>query len=83
MTTDLLVAIVLAAAAVAAGLLAIHRWGPGRSRNWVHCPEKKVDAQILVERKEGSFGALTPPDVASCSLLPEGKVDCEKKCLRG
>lgn len=82
MTVDLVVAIIVAAAVVAAGLFAIHRWGPGRYRNWVRCPEKKVDAQILIERQEGSFGALTPPDVAACSLLPEGKVDCDKKCLQ-
>ena len=82
MTIDLLAAIVLAVAVVAAGLLAIHHWGPGRSREWVRCPESKVEAQILVERQEGSFAALTTPDVVACSLLPEGQVDCGKKCLQ-
>jgi hypothetical protein len=74
-------AILVAAAMVAAGLYAIHHWGPGRKRRWVHCPEKDVDAEVTVERKEGSFAALLPPDVAACSLLPDQKVDCEKKCL--
>jgi hypothetical protein len=82
MTIDLLAAIVLAVAVVAAGLLAIHHWGPGRFRQWVRCPESKVEAQILLERQEGSFAALTPPDIVACSLLPEGKVDCDKKCLQ-
>jgi Flp pilus assembly protein CpaB len=82
MTFDPLFAIIVAAGVVAAGLFAIHRWGPGRSRRWVHCPEKETDAQVLVERKEGSFGALLPPDVVSCSLLPGGPVDCDKACLR-
>ena len=81
MTLDPLLAILLAAVVVAAGLFAIHRWGPGRSRRWVHCPEKDRDAQVLVERKEGSFAALLPPDVVTCSLLPEGKVDCDQECL--
>ena len=82
MTFELVLALIAAAVGVALGLLAIHHWGPRRTRNWVHCPEKNVDARITVERKEGSFAALLPPDVASCSLLPEGDVTCEKKCLR-
>jgi hypothetical protein len=80
-TFDLLVAIVVAAAVVGGGLYTIHRWGPRREARAVRCPEKKTEAQIVVERREGSFAALMPPDVAACSLLPEGKVDCEKKCL--
>ncbi len=75
-------AVVVGAGVVAAGLYAIHRWGPGARRRAVACPEKKVWADIDVERKEGSFGALTEPDVASCSLLPEGPVTCDKACIR-
>lgn len=82
MDIDLLAAIVIAVIVVVAGLLAIHHWGPGRYREWVRCPERKVEAQILVERREGSFATLTPPDIVACSLLPEGKVDCGKKCLQ-
>ena len=81
MTTDLVLAILGAILVVAAGLYAIYRWGPGRAARVVHCPEKKVAAQVVLERQEGSFGALLEPDITACSLLPEGRVDCEKKCL--
>jgi hypothetical protein len=80
-TFDLFVALVVAVAVIAAGLYAIHRSGPRREPRAVRCPEKKTEAHIVVERREGSFAALMPEDVAACSLLPEGKVDCEKKCL--
>ena len=81
MTTGLLLATVIAVAIVAVGLYLIHRWGPGLTRRSVHCPEKKVQADIAVEQKEGSFGALLKPDVVSCSLFPEGSVECDKKCV--
>lgn len=82
MTTDLLFFGAVAAAVVVAGLYLIHRYGPGVVRRRVRCPEKKTQAQVAVLRKEGSFGALVEADVISCSLVPEGPIDCEKKCLR-
>lgn len=81
MTTDLLFFCAIAAGVVAAGLYLVYRWGPGVARRRVRCPEKKTQAQVAVLRKEGSFGALVEADVISCSLLPEGPIDCSKKCL--
>ncbi|MFQ5664630.1 MAG: hypothetical protein ACE5HL_12460 [Terriglobia bacterium] len=62
-------------------LLTIRRWGPGRSRHWVRCPEKKRRAKVVVEYKESEFGRVRAVDVKDCSLLPDQPVDCDKECL--
>jgi len=76
---------VLAMAAVAGawGVFAytVRRWGPGRRRRSVRCPEKKRRARLVVEQREGDFGSLRVVDVDACSLLPEGPVTCGKECL--
>ena len=80
MTPAVWLAVVVALAILTAGGYLIHRWGPGIVRRSLRCPEKNVQAEIEVLRKEGSFGAILNDDVLSCSLLPGG-VDCDKKCL--
>ncbi len=82
MDNGVAVAIVAGVLALAFAGWAIYNWGPGVKRRTVHCPEKKVPAEVDVVQKEGSFGALVDADVASCSLLPGGPVDCGKECLR-
>lgn len=59
----------------------IRRWGPGRSRHWVRCPEHKKRARVLVDYKEGDFGSVRATDVKACSLLPEQPPTCDKECL--
>lgn len=60
----------------------LRRWGPGRARRSVRCPEKNQRARLRVEQREGDFGSLRVVDVETCSLLPEGPVTCDKECLK-
>jgi len=60
---------------------AIRRWGPGPARLRTRCPERRARAQLIVLHREGGFGEIYPADVARCSLLGAGPVDCEKACL--
>lgn len=59
----------------------VRRWGPGRARRSVRCPEKNQKARLMVEQREGDFGSLRVVDVTACSLLPDEKVTCGKECL--
>lgn len=61
--------------------LAVWYWGPGEREHIVKCPEKKINAKVLVEQREGDFGRLRMADIERCSLLPEGPVACDKACL--
>lgn len=81
MTTGLVIAAILAIAIVATGLYVIFRCGPGTVRRRLRCPEKNVAARVEVLRKEGTWGTLLESDVTSCSLFPEGSIDCAKACL--
>jgi hypothetical protein len=60
----------------------VWRWGPGRRRHSVRCPEKNRRARVVVERQESGYGTLLVTDIAECSLLPDGSVSCGKECLR-
>jgi hypothetical protein len=60
----------------------IYRWGPGRRRRRVVCPEKGVRATVEVEQKEGDFGRLRAVDAVACSLVPDEPLTCDKECLR-
>ena len=62
-------------------LFSIWRWGPGRAKHSVLCPEKQLRAKLVVEQREGDFGSLRANDVAACSLFPEGPLNCNKECL--
>ncbi|MEE8607672.1 MAG: hypothetical protein V3S55_08715 [Nitrospiraceae bacterium] len=81
---DVLVAVEVVAVLTAWGFLflSVRRWGPGRRKRSVRCPEKKQRAKVLVEHREGDYGSVYAADVIACSLLPKEKpVTCEKKCL--
>ena len=60
----------------------ICRWGPGRGRRRVVCPEKGVRATVEVEQAEGDFGRLRAVDAMTCSLFPGAPLTCDKSCLR-
>ncbi len=81
---DVMVAAEVVAVLTAGGFLflSVRRWGPGRRKRSVRCPEKKQRAKVLVEHREGDYGSVHAADVIACSLLPkERPVTCEKKCL--
>lgn len=81
METAQLVAIATVVCVWAVAVLTIRRWGPGRARRSVRCPEKNRRARLEVEQREGEFGRLRVADVTACSLLPAARVDCGKECL--
>lgn len=60
---------------------AIYRWGPGRSRRHVNCPERQREADLVVLHAEGNFGELRDADVAWCSLFGPEPVRCNRACL--
>jgi hypothetical protein len=60
----------------------IYRWGPGRGRRRVFCPDKGVRAKVEVELEEGDFGRLRVADAVACSLFPGAPLTCDKDCLR-
>lgn len=80
METAQLVAILTVLVAWAVAFYTIRRWGPGRARRAVRCPEKKARARVVVEQRESEFGRLAVTDVTACSLL-DGPVTCDKACL--
>lgn len=71
---------VVLAAWMGTGFL-IRRWGPGRVRRRVLCPEKKVHAQVVALRTEAGFGAIQTTDIVGCDLLTPGPVNCGKRCM--
>lgn len=77
-----LLAILAVAAAWSVFAYTVWRWGPGRRRRSVRCPEKNKRARLVVEQRESGFGTLQVTDVTACSLLPDGPVTCDKQCLR-
>ena len=66
MDIDLLAIIIIAVIIVVAGLLAIHHWGPGRDREWVRCPERKVEAR---RRFQGGAARQGAASLASRSMI--------------
>ncbi len=81
---DAMVAVEVVAVLTGRGFLflSVRRWGPGRRKRSVRCPEKKQRAKVLVEHREGDYGSVYAADVIACSLLPKEKpVTCKKKCL--
>ena len=66
---------------VAAGTMVIRRWGPGRVKRSVRCPDKNTEAKLVVLYTEPKWGTLTATDVAACSLFGAGPVGCDKACL--
>lgn len=62
--------------------LTIRRWGPGRGKRRVVCPESKTRAKVTVIQGEGDFGSLRVVDVTACSLFPHAPLACGKECLR-
>lgn len=73
-------AVVVVAAWVGAAFL-IRRWGPGRFRRRVLCPEQKIPTHVLAVASEAGYGAIRTTDVVKCDLLGPEPVTCEKRCL--
>ena len=64
-----------------AAAFVIRRWGPGRVRRLVFCPEQHIPTHVVALRSEAGFGALRTTDIVKCDLLGPGPVTCEKRCL--
>lgn len=73
-------AVVVLAAWIGAAFL-IRRWGPGRARRRVFCPEAKVPTHVVAVASEAGFGAIRTTDIVKCDLLGPGPVTCEKRCM--
>ncbi len=71
--------VVVIAWAVAA--FTIWRWGPGRARRPVFCPEQHIPTHVVAVRSEMGFGTLRTSDIVQCDLLGPGPVTCGKRCL--
>jgi hypothetical protein len=61
--------------------LAIHRWGPGRRKSTVYCPETSTPMKVTVLQREADWGTFRPADITACSRFPGAAVACDKKCL--
>jgi hypothetical protein len=59
----------------------IRRWGPGRFRRRVFCPDQKVPTHVVAVASEAGYGAIRTTDIVRCDLLGPGPVTCEKRCL--
>ncbi len=73
-----LAGVVAAWALVASG---IRRWGPGKVRHVVDCPETKKKANVVVLQKEATWGTYRAADITGCSRFPGAPVTCDKGCL--
>lgn len=82
MPANLVLAILAVLAAFTVLGLMIYRWGPGVRTRRVSCPEIKLMASVAFLGREGEFGSLKNVDVVACSLLPPGRLNCPKTCLR-
>lgn len=73
---------VIAVALLALAAVAIRRWGPGRLKRSVYCPETSLRAKVAVLRKEADWGTFRATDITACSRFPGGgPVSCQKNCL--
>lgn len=81
MTAWVWLAVIAVAAIWVGAAFLIRRWGPGRARRRVFCPEKKVTTHVLAVASEAGFGAIRTTDIVKCDLLGPGPVTCEKRCL--
>jgi len=81
MTSQLVLAILVALGFLLAAGFFIWQWGPGLRTRTVTCPELKLGADVLVEQREAEFGNLKFVDVKYCSLLKGRPVNCDKECL--
>ncbi len=61
--------------------LLIRRYGPGRVKHSVRCPEMNVRARLVVLYREPTFGAVEASDVTACSLFGTALLTCDKACL--
>ncbi len=60
----------------------IRHWGAGFPARSVRCPDKDVRATISTYAyTTDGWGTAVERDVLQCSLLGEGPVTCDKKCL--
>ena len=60
----------------------IKRWPLKVVEHNVFCPVQKTPAKISLVHSQVSFGSYMPVDVSSCSLFPQGRVSCEKQCMK-
>ncbi len=61
--------------------LLIRRYGPGRMKRSVRCPERNTRAKLIVHYSEPTFGAVEASDVTACSLFSTAPITCDKACL--
>jgi len=59
----------------------IRRWGPGRRKCSVYCPETSRRAKVAARWKEGDWGTFHAAEITACSRFPGGPVTCQKQCL--
>lgn len=81
MTSQFVLAILVALGFLLVAGYAIWQWGPGLRTRTVKCPELKLGADVLVDQREAEFGNLKFTDIKRCSLLKDRPVDCGKECL--
>ncbi len=81
MITWLLFSAALVVAAWIGAAFLIRRWGPGRARRRVFCPEQKVPTHVIAEASEAGYGAIRTTDIVKCDLLGPGPVTCSKHCM--
>lgn len=74
-------AIIAVACAFALVSFLVYRAGPGVVKRLLTCPEKKCPTCVEFVRTEGEFGSLRISDVRSCTLLPDGVINCAKSCM--
>ncbi len=76
------VAILLVLLAWAIAAVAIRHRGSGIPNRSVRCPEKDVRARIsvLFYNRDG-VKPVQERDIMTCSLLGDGPITCDKKCL--
>ena len=81
MTAWVWLAVIAVAAIWVGAAFLIRRWGPGRARRRVFCPEKKVPTHVLAVASEAGFCAICTTHIVKCGLLGPGPVTCEKRCM--
>ena len=76
------VAILLVLLSWAIAVVVIHHRGSGIPNRSVRCPEKDVRARIsvLFYNRNGAK-PVHERDVLTCSLLGDGPITCDKRCL--
>ena len=60
----------------------VRRWPRKGLTRALVCPSQNTLARVGFTREEVKWGTFVITGISSCSLFPNGQIDCGKQCLK-